>query len=81
MQNLFDAQASKKAINLNINSDLLAKAKEFKINFSAEFEKALAEIVRQKQKALWLQENRRAIGKYNDFVEENGVFSDDFRNF
>lgn len=37
----FDAQATKKPTNLRINSDLLAKAKDLKINLSSTLEAAL----------------------------------------
>lgn len=29
----------------------------------------------------WKQENAPAIKTYNEFVEENGIFSDEFRQF
>lgn len=29
----------------------------------------------------WLSENEHAIEEYNAFVERNGAFSDDFREF
>lgn len=44
-------------------------------------ERALAELVLQKQREQWLNENKHAIDKYNNFVEENGVFSDGLRSF
>ena len=29
----------------------------------------------------WKMENRTAVKAYNDFVEQNGCFSDDYRDF
>jgi toxin CcdB len=48
MKSVYDPEAAKKATNLTVNSDLLAKAKELKINVSATLETALSEAVRKK---------------------------------
>ena len=77
----FNSQAPKKAANLSINSELLSKAREQNINLSATLENALAELLKAKQREQWLQENSDAIGSYNEFVEKEGVFSDDIRSF
>ncbi len=77
----FDAQAPKKPTNLSINSDLLSKAREMNINLSATLENELARQLKIKQREQWLQENKKAIQAYNDFVENEGVFSDGIRSF
>ncbi len=81
MGHYFDASAPKKPTNLTVNSDLLEIAKNLKINISATLEEALANKVRQKKAIAWLSENREAIEQYNEFIEENGVFSDGLRKF
>ena len=81
MNQAFDIHAPKKPINVNINSDLIKKAKDLKINFSATLESALIEIVNAKQRELWKRQNKAAIEAYNQLVEETGVFSDDLRSF
>lgn len=81
MNSAIDTQAPKKPTNVSINSDLLAKAKELKINLSATLETALTELVNARQRELWKQENRQAIEAYNQMVEEHGTFSDDLRSF
>jgi len=77
----FDTRAPKKPTNVSINSELLAKAKELKINLSATLEAALPELVNARQRELWKRENRAAIQAYNQLVEGHGVFSDDLRSF
>lgn len=72
---------TKKPVNLTINSDLLAAARELNINLSSTMEAALTEAVKRKQRERWLAKNRAAIGAYNERVEENGVFSDGLRTF
>lgn len=81
MNPVFDARAPKKPTNVSINSDLLSKAKELKINLSATLETALTELVSARQRELWKRENKIAIEAYNQLVEEHGTFSDDLRSF
>lgn len=81
MQSIFDTQAPKKPTNVSINSDLLAKAKDLKINLSATLETALIELVNAKQRELWKKNNQSTIAAYNQMVEEHGTFSDDMRAF
>lgn len=81
MPALYDKSAPKKATNLTINSDLLEKAKAYKINLSKSFEAYLAGLVRQKQAERWLEENNEAIEAFNERVEKQGLFGDTFRRF
>lgn len=81
MQLIFDPTARKKATNVSINSDLLARAREAGINLSAALERALAEQLRRRRSQEWLTENREAIEGYNADVEARGVFSDGLRSF
>lgn len=81
MEALYDLQAPKKPTNLSINSDLLNRARSLNINLSATLENSLKQILAEKRAEQWKLENRAAIQAYNDFVEENGCFSDDYRSF
>jgi antitoxin CcdA len=81
MQQPYNSQAPKKPTNVSINSDLLSKARSLQINLSATLECALIELVNEKQRELWREENRDAIAAYNQLVEEHGTFSDDLRSF
>ena len=81
MRRLFDENAPKKATNLSVNSDLLAKTRALKINLSATLEQALENQLAEAEVKRWAAENKAAIRAYNDFVEENGCFSDEFREF
>jgi antitoxin CcdA len=81
MRKNFDTGAPKRPTNLTVNSDLLDTAKKLKINISATLEEALAIKVRQEMSNAWLEENKAAIKQYNEFIKENGVFSDGLRKF
>ena len=78
---LYNRNAPKKPTTLTINSDLLIKAKELKINISSVLEQALAERLKQTQKDEWLKENSESIANYNEHIEQFGVFSDTVRTF
>lgn len=78
---LYDRDAPKKPTNLTINTDLLIKAKELKINISSVLEQALAERLMQVQKDEWLQENSASIAAYNEHIGQYGVFGDSLRTF
>lgn len=81
MQPDFDIHAPKKATNVSINSDLLAKARELKINLSATLELALTEQLNAAQRERWKQDNRAAIAAYNQLVEAHGSFGEELRSF
>lgn len=81
MNNLFDENAPKKPTNLSLNSDLLAKTRALSINLSATLEQALQQKLKEAEARKWTVENKQAIASYNSFVEENGCFGDEFREF
>ena len=71
----------KKPTNLSVNSDLLTKARDLKINLSATLESALEAQVRLSAREEWLKKNKKAITSLNKLVENNGLFSDSYREF
>lgn len=81
MPQFYDLKAPKKPTNLSINSDLLSKARESKINLSATLEYALAQQLRQTEREKWKNDNREAIEALNELTEKHGLFSDSFREF
>ena len=81
MQQVYDKSAPKKATNLSVNSDLLMKARSLKINLSATLEHALVSDVRKAEREKWQIENREAIKALNELAENNGLFSDSYRDF
>lgn len=81
MVDLYNLAAPKKATNLSVNSDLLEKARDLKVNLSATLEQALTDKLKPVEAAKWKGENRTAAEAYNEFVEENGSLSDDYREF
>jgi len=81
MHHLYDNDAPKKAANLSVNSDLLARTRALKINLSATLEHALEKELAKAEAKKWVEENKDAIKSYNTFVEQHGCFGDEFREF
>ena len=81
MQDLYDIHAPKKATNLSLNSDLLQKARDLKVNLSATLEQALKDKLKSVEDESWKKENKAAIAAYNEFIAENGSIGDEYRNF
>ncbi len=81
MLQLFNESASKKATNLSVNSDLLSKVRKLNINLSATLEHALEDELRKSERDCWLKNNKKAISELNKLADNNGLFSDAYRNF
>ncbi len=80
MHNVYNHDAPKKPTNLSINSDLLTKAKDLKINLSAALEATLEAKVRLSAREKWLEENKMALASLNELADNNGLFSDSYRD-
>jgi len=81
MEFSYDKNAPKKSTHLTVNSELLIAAKGLRVNLSATLEQALLDVVQQRRRDQWPQENKSAVEDYNARVEDVGVFSDGFRGF
>ncbi len=78
---VYDTAAPKKPTNLTVNSDLLRKAKERKINVSSVLEAALVEELRNREIEEWKEVNAQSIDQYNKKVAAVGLFSEGLRTF
>jgi len=81
MKPIYDAAAPKLSISLSVNSELLKKSRALNINLSAALEKILSKHLLKHARTQWVEQNRNAIRSYNQFVEENGCFADEYRIF
>ncbi|WP_368544933.1 type II toxin-antitoxin system CcdA family antitoxin [Enterobacter soli] len=75
------AKGVKKSVNVSLDPAILEEARRLKINLSAVLTEALQEKFREYQRAAWLEENKSAIEAVNQWVDENGSFSDFQRSF
>lgn len=67
--------------NLSLRSDLVQRAKALDLNLSRVVEAALEDALREKEREIWLAENRGAIHSYNARVAKRGAFGDGWRRF
>lgn len=71
----------KKSVNVSLAPEILEEARKLKINLSAVLTEALIEKFRENKREEWLRENQKSIDALNQWVEENGSFSDFQRSF
>ena len=81
MSLLYDVTAPKKATNISINSDLIEKAKAYKINLSKTLEQELDSILRKKVEEKWLEETQDAVNSYNKHIAKNGTFGQQVKGY
>ncbi len=81
MKPIYNAAAPRTSMSLMMNSDLLIKSNALNINLSTALEKALIQQLAEHARGQWIEQNRNAIRSYNEFVEENGCFADEYREF
>jgi antitoxin CcdA len=71
----------KKSVNVSLSPEVLEHARQLNINLSAVLTEALMEKFRENKRAEWLQDNASSIEAVNQWVDENGSFSDFQRSF
>ena len=71
----------KKSVNVSLAPEILEEARKLKINLSAVLTEALIEKFRENRREEWLRDNKKSIEALNQWVEENGSFSDFQRTF
>ncbi|EFC1526113.1 type II toxin-antitoxin system CcdA family antitoxin [Escherichia ruysiae] len=71
----------KKSVNASLPPEILEEARKLKLNLSAVLTEALLEKIRQNQRETWLRENKESVDAVNQWVDENGSFSDYQRPF
>ena len=75
------ANSIKKSVNVSLSPDILEEARRLKLNLSAVLTAALQEQFREHRRAEWLEENKASMDAINQWVDENGSFSDFQRSF
>jgi len=73
--------ATKKATNITLSSDVLTEAKALGINISQSCDQFLRELVRNERERHWQQDNADFIAAYNQTVADEGLPLDSWRSF
>jgi antitoxin CcdA len=71
----------KRAVNVTVDEDVLAEAKQLGMNLSQVLEEELRKRVTEEKTRRWQEENREAIEAHNRFIEKHGIFGEEFRNW
>ena len=79
--NICTVSKVKKSVNVSLAPEILEEARKLKINLSAVLTEALIEKFRENKREEWLRDNKKSIEALNQWVEENGSFSDFQRTF
>jgi antitoxin CcdA len=75
------SQAKKRPVNLRVDAELLDLAQSKGINLSKPLETALRTTLRQDLERDWRAKNAAAIESFNRYVEKNGNFGAEFREW
>jgi antitoxin CcdA len=71
--------STKKAVNLSLDADLLARARAEGVNLSAAFERSLKLEVVNLEIERWKRENANAILEANLELKRNGLWNEEYR--
>jgi len=67
--------------NVSIDKNIFEASKAHNIVLSKLLENAVRAEIARLEEETWREDNRDAIGSYNKYIKENGVFSEELRTF
>jgi len=79
MHPAYDRNAPRRAVNLSLNGDLLARARAEKLNLSAIAEEAIGRAIAERAAARWREEIGRGVAQHEALLAEFGSFADAVR--
>lgn len=77
MQHIYNVNATRRAVNLSANSDLVDRVRSEKGNLSALFEESMITFLAEREMMRWKEESQASFNSYNRMVEERGSVSED----
>jgi antitoxin CcdA len=66
---------------VTVDAAVLEEAKALQLNLSQTLEAELRRLTQAARKQAWAEENKAAMEEHNRFVEENGIWSEEFRSW
>jgi antitoxin CcdA len=75
------ASGKRKAVNVSIDTGVVAAAREVGLNLSQVCEAAIRQATKAEQDRRWQEENRAWAEACNEWVEENGLPLERYRMF
>ncbi len=76
MATLYDSGAHRRAVNLSLNADLIAKARAEQLNLSAIAEEAICRALGLAAKRRFEAEIARSVTEYEEYLAAYGSFAD-----
>jgi antitoxin CcdA len=77
--NVYDTMAAKRPVNLTLNSDLIARARQEGLNLSAVAETAIAAEMTRRHREKWDAEVKQACKAHDEYLAEFGSLGDILR--
>ena len=71
----------KRAVNVSVDAEILAVAKDLKINLSEVLEAELRQRTKEERIRMFQDESREAVESHNRFIEEHGIWSKKYRSW
>jgi antitoxin CcdA len=75
------SEGNKKKMSLSISESLAEAARQLDINLSRAAETGILQEIKRRRDGAWLERNRSAIAAYNERVDREGLFGDEYRGF
>jgi len=75
------APGRKRAVNVTVDENVLADAKQLGLNLSQVMEDELRRRVKEEKTRRWEEEHREAIEAHNRFIEKHGIFGAKYRSW
>ncbi|MFZ4535092.1 type II toxin-antitoxin system CcdA family antitoxin [Propionivibrio sp.] len=75
------SEGGKKKMSLSISEPLAEAARQLNINLSRAAETGILQEIKRRRDSAWLEKNHLAIAAYNERVEREGLFGDEYRGF
>jgi antitoxin CcdA len=71
----------KRAVNVTVDENVLAEAKQLRLNLSQVLEDELKKRVTEERTRRFQEEHREAIEAHNRFIEKHGIWSAKYRSW
>ena len=75
------SEGIKKKMSLSISEPLAKAARQLDINLSRAAETGILQEIKRRRDHAWLEKNRPAIAAYNERIEREGLFGEEYRRF
>lgn len=79
MRSLYNAAAPRRAVNLNLNSELVEKARAEQLNLSAIAEKAIGRALAEAARKRFDEEIARCVAEHTEYLATYGSLGDAVR--